>query len=60
MNLNDVPNLNRFPVRITIAVTEDTKQKLLVIKKDLKKDTSELVRMLIEEFFKDNEVTSVI
>lgn len=58
MKLEDVPDLkgSRYPKRISVAVSEQVFQKLDQLKKNKRKDPSELVRMLIDEFLKENQV----
>lgn len=52
MNLEDIPNLGKkYPEKICISLSSDAKQKLDILKKN-GKDTSELFRMLLDEFLK--------
>lgn len=55
MKLDDIPNLkgSRYPARITVPLSKDTKEKLDALKRK-RKDTAELVRRLIDEFFRKN------
>jgi metal-responsive CopG/Arc/MetJ family transcriptional regulator len=54
MKLEDVPDLkgNRYPARISVSLSSEAKTKLDSIKKIKGKDTSELVRMLLDDFLK--------
>lgn len=53
IDLDDVPSTVglRYPERITIPVTSEAKKRLDLLRRDMKKDTAELVRMLLEDFF---------
>lgn len=54
MRLEDIPELkgNQYPTRISVSLTSEAKGKLDLIKRIKRKDTAELVRMLIDEFLK--------
>lgn len=54
MNLEDIPALkgNQYPARITISLSAETKRKLELLKRVNRKDTAELVRMLLDDFLK--------
>lgn len=54
MRLEDIPDLkgNQYPTRISVSLSAEAKKKLDAIKRDLHKDTAELVRMLIDNFLK--------
>jgi hypothetical protein len=53
IDVDDIPAVKRlrYPERITIPVTAEAKGRLDLLKREMKKDTSELVRMLLEQFF---------
>lgn len=58
MKLEDIPDLkgNQYPSRISVSLTAEAKQKLDALKRLKRKDTAELVRMLIDDFLKDVEL----
>lgn len=58
MKLEDVPTLRAegCTKRITLAITPEAKENLLRLKKLKRRDPSELVRMLIDNFFRDNPI----
>lgn len=51
MKLEDIPNVKatQYPIRITVCVSQETKNKFDALKRR-RKDTSELIRMLLDEF----------
>ena len=60
MQIEDIPDLKdkfRYPARITVTLTSDSKEKLDYLKRFKRKDTAKLVRMLIENFLENIEVT---
>jgi hypothetical protein len=54
MKLEDIPELKgeRYPETICVALSTESKRKLQIIKKVKRRDPSELVRMLIDDFLK--------
>lgn len=56
MKLDDIPELkgNQYPTRISVSLTSEAKRKLDDLKRLKRKDTAELVRMLIDDFFQKN------
>lgn len=54
MRLEDIPDLkgNQYPTRISVSLSSEAKRKLDAIKREMHKDTAELVRMLIDDFLK--------
>lgn len=57
LKISDIPDAkdNRYPRRITIALSNETYDKLKEIRQTKNKDTATLVRMLIEKFLKSLE-----
>jgi hypothetical protein len=52
MELEDIPEIGpKFPEKICICITKDSKQKLDILKKS-GKDTGQLFRMLLDDFLK--------
>lgn len=56
MKLNDIPDMDtdKFPERISVALSRESFAKLEALKK-FKKKPSQVVRMLIDEFLKGIE-----
>jgi hypothetical protein len=56
MEIEKVPSLKRdqYPKRVTICVSDDTYEKLTFLKRELKKDTPSLIRLLLEEFLNEH------
>lgn len=54
MNLKDIPDLkaNRYPKRVTLALSVETYEALVRLKREQGKDTAELIRRLLDNFLK--------
>lgn len=51
MKLEDIPDLGiKYPAKICVSLSLEAKHKLDILKKNMGKDTSELFRMLIDDF----------
>lgn len=61
MKLEDIPDLvPKFPAKICISLSAESKKKLDILKKTMGKDTSVLCRMLIDDFLKTLEFKDAI
>lgn len=55
MKIDEIPDLKsgKYPEKICVSLTTETKTKLDILKKEKRKDISGLVRMLIDDFLEN-------